>query len=78
MNSMDHKATESSSVQHRRILVGVTGASGSIYAERLIEKAKVLCRGMAQGIVYPNQGWQCSGCGFQARCKRWPVVEAAA
>ena len=37
MNSMDHKATESSSVQHRRILVGVTGASGSIYAERLIE-----------------------------------------
>ena len=42
-------------------------------ALRLIEKARVIWRGMRDGIAFPEPGWQCSGCGYAARCKAWPA-----
>jgi len=41
---------------------------------RLIEKAKVIHKGMAEGICFPTSGWQCSGCGYQKLCKEWPEL----
>jgi RecB family exonuclease len=41
---------------------------------RTVAKAKACYRGMTQGVVYPCQGWQCAGCGHQARCAKWPDV----
>jgi CRISPR/Cas system-associated exonuclease Cas4 (RecB family) len=39
---------------------------------KLISKAQVLYKGMKDQICFPNPGWMCSGCGYQAKCAGWP------
>ena len=41
-------------------------------SERVLEKIKHCWRGMGAGIAYPCPGWQCAGCGYKARCGKWP------
>lgn len=41
-------------------------------AIRVIEKAKVIVKGMRQNICFPTKGWMCGGCGYGKLCRQWP------
>jgi len=43
-------------------------------AERLIEKARRIYRAMEADVVYPQPGWQCSGCSHRSLCQQWPNI----
>lgn len=43
-------------------------------AHRLLSLIRCCNRGMDEGIIYPNPGWQCSGCGYKHLCGKWPEL----
>jgi len=46
-------------------------------ARRLLATMRSCCRGMREGIIFPNPGWQCSGCGYKKLCDKWPALSVS-
>jgi putative RecB family exonuclease len=38
---------------------------------RFIRLAEQLDNGISSGVFYPNQGYFCTGCGYEGMCERW-------
>jgi len=39
---------------------------------QLLATMRACWKGMSSGVIYPNPGWQCSGCGYKSYCGKWP------
>jgi len=46
-------------------------------AKRLLATMRSCCHGMREGIIFPNPGWQCSGCGYKKLCGKWPALSVS-